>query len=89
MKSVQIRSFYGPYFTVFSPNTGKYGPEKTPYLGTFYAVLFMLFKLDNKTNLAAELLEAKLAEFILRHVNHVNHMYSDYSCLEAATRGVL
>ena len=26
--------FSGPYF----PNTGKYGPEKTPYLGTFYAV---------------------------------------------------
>ena len=27
--------FSGPYFTVFSPNTGKYGPEKTPYLDTF------------------------------------------------------
>ena len=26
---------------VFSPNTGKYGPEKTPYLDTFHAV-FML-----------------------------------------------
>ena len=24
--------FSGPYFPVFSPNTGKYGPEKTPYL---------------------------------------------------------
>ena len=24
-----------PYF---SPNTGKYGPEKTPYLETFHAV---------------------------------------------------
>ena len=23
---------------VFSPNTGKYGPEKTPYLGTFHVV---------------------------------------------------
>ena len=28
----------GPYFPVFSPNTGKYGPEITPYLNTFYAV---------------------------------------------------
>ena len=28
----------GPYFPVFSPNTGKYGPEITPYLDTFYAV---------------------------------------------------
>ena len=28
----------GPYFPVFSPNTGKYGPEITPYLETFHAV---------------------------------------------------
>ena len=28
----------GPYFAVFSPNTRKYGPEKTPYLNTFHAV---------------------------------------------------
>ena len=26
------------YFPVFSPNTGKYGPEKSPYLDTFHAV---------------------------------------------------
>ena len=24
--------------SAFSPNTGKYGPEKTPYLDTFHAV---------------------------------------------------
>ena len=30
--------FSGPYFPVFSPNTGKYRPEKTPYLDTFHAV---------------------------------------------------
>ena len=24
---------------VYSPNTGKYGPEKTPYLDTYNAVL--------------------------------------------------
>ena len=36
--------FSGPYFpvfginSVFSSNTGLYGPEKTPYLDTFYAV---------------------------------------------------
>ena len=34
VKSVQIPSF----FSVFSPNTGKYGPEKIPYLDTFHAV---------------------------------------------------
>ena len=51
VKSVQIRSFYGLYFPVFglnmeiysvnllfSLNTGKYGSEKTPYLGTIHAV---------------------------------------------------
>ena len=30
--------FSGQYFPVFSPNTGKYGPEKTPYLDTFHEV---------------------------------------------------
>ena len=39
--------FSGPYFPIFglnteiyifSPNIGKYGPEKTPYLDTFHAV---------------------------------------------------
>ena len=38
VKSVQIQFFSGPYFSVFSPNTGKYGPEKTLYLDTFHAV---------------------------------------------------
>ena len=27
-----------PYLSVFSPGAEKYGPEKTPYLGTFHAV---------------------------------------------------
>ena len=52
--------FSGPYFPafglnaeryevslVFSPNAGKYGPEKTPYLDTFHAVkgkvIYLLF----------------------------------------------
>ena len=29
---------YGVLLFVLSSNTGKYGPEKTPYLGTFDAV---------------------------------------------------
>ena len=33
LKSVQIRSFF---WSVFSPNTGKYGPEKNPYLNIFH-----------------------------------------------------
>ena len=31
-------TWYFPYFPVFSLNTRKYGPEKTPYLDTFHAV---------------------------------------------------
>ena len=38
VKSVLIRSlFSGPYFPVFSPNTGKYGPAKTLHLDSFHA----------------------------------------------------
>ena len=32
------RVFSGPYFPAFWLNTGKYGPEKTPYFDTFHAV---------------------------------------------------
>ena len=35
VKSVQIRRFSGPYFFIFSPNKGKYRPEKTSYLDIF------------------------------------------------------
>ena len=31
-----------PYLSVLSPNTEKYGPEKTPYLDTFHAVLYFM-----------------------------------------------
>ena len=31
------------YLSVFSPNAGKYGPEKTPYLDTFHTVLWWNF----------------------------------------------
>ena len=33
------------YLSVFSSNTGKYGPEITPYWDTFHAVLLIPFKL--------------------------------------------
>ena len=39
----------GPYFPVFGLNTGKYGPEKTPYLDTFYAVSAFLTVTIEKT----------------------------------------
>ena len=52
VKSVQIRSFFLVRIfriwteyqekPVFSPNVGKYEPEKTPYSDTFHAVLHIL-----------------------------------------------
>ena len=46
----------GPYFPAFGLNTGKYGPEITPYLDTFHAVSsfaiaahFCLFGTTEKT----------------------------------------
>ena len=37
-KISKYRVFSGPYFPVFGLNTGKDGPEKTPYLDTFYTM---------------------------------------------------
>ena len=34
----EIRSISPQYLSVFSPNEGKYGTEKTPYLDTFHTV---------------------------------------------------
>ena len=33
-----MRSFSGPYLTLFRLNTGKCGPKKTSHLDTFHAV---------------------------------------------------
>ena len=38
VKSAQIQSFSGPNLPVFGLNTGKYGPQKTPYFNTFHTV---------------------------------------------------
>ena len=42
----RIRTEYGEILriSVFSPNPGKYGPEKTPYLDTFHTVILILSK---------------------------------------------
>ena len=39
------------FVSVFSPNAGKYGPEKTPYLDTFHAVVSSLGGKKRKKNL--------------------------------------
>ena len=38
----KYRVLFGPYFSVFSPDTENYRPEKTPYLENFCTVLFSL-----------------------------------------------
>ena len=39
-KVPQCRVISGPHFPLFSPSTGKYGPEIASYLDTFQAVYF-------------------------------------------------
>ena len=48
----EYRVISGPYFSVFSPNKGKYAPEITPYLDAFHVVFSKMFQviLDSKTN---------------------------------------
>ena len=38
-----------PYFPVFNPNIGKYGPQITPYLETFHAVSWMIISTQKYT----------------------------------------
>ena len=57
MKSLRILNFSSPYFpafglnagylSVFSPNAGKLGPDKTPYLDTFHAVSVLVIQYEN------------------------------------------
>ena len=47
VKSIQMWSFFGLFFVVFGLNTGKYGPEKTPYLYTFHTVLANISSCNN------------------------------------------
>ena len=45
-KAPNTEFFSGLYFPVFGLSTGKYRPEKTPYLDTFHAVQhYLYFKL--------------------------------------------
>ena len=58
------------YLFVFSPNTGKYGPEKTPYLDTFHAV-WAACKKGEKFNLTF---------FILTHAYLIFTEFSETLC---------
>ena len=37
-----IQSFFWPVFSVFSPNAGKYGPKKPPYLFIYLHFIYSL-----------------------------------------------
>ena len=63
--------FPGPYFAVFSTNTGKYGPEKTPYLDTFNSSYFPLFIKKPYTNLRGEVSE------IITSLNYIRNLQQD------------
>ena len=52
-KVSKCRVLSGLYFPIFSPNTGKYGPEKTPYLNTFHTVTTIY----SKVNIANKLIK--------------------------------
>ena len=47
----------GSYFPVFSPNTGKYGPEITPYLETFHPVSDSELESQHAVNTVFETIE--------------------------------
>ena len=48
--------FRTPYLSVFSPNTGKHGPEKASYLGTFHAVQMTVNMIMRISTIAADFL---------------------------------
>ena len=59
--------FSAPYFLLFSPNTEKYGPEKTPYLDIFYAVVSF------KSGSIWPINSSKLRiPFFINHICHLN-----------------
>ena len=70
----------GPYFPVFSPNTGKYVPEITLHLGTFHSVTVLWYAFFC-------LMITKLRQLngcnCFRHrenmLNRLNSLYSTYS----------
>ena len=75
LKSVQIRSSFWSVFSriyteyVFSPNAGKYGPEITPYLDNFSAVISLLKFVFKGTSFFAKAQELN-RKILQRNSNH-------------------
>ena len=82
VKSVQIRSYFRSVFSfirteygdllisVFSPNTGRYGPEITPYLDSFHAVIsFDWILIGNISRMESKEIPVILDTFLLVGAN--------------------
>ena len=60
----------GPYFPEFSPNTGKYVSEITPYLDTFHAVINiskLIGRMSASKKVKRKNLRIKIFEFTPEH----------------------
>ena len=47
LKASECGVISGPYFPALGLNTGKYGPEKAPYLDTFHSLERFRFRWNN------------------------------------------
>ena len=61
--------------SVFSPNAGKYGPEKLPYLDTFHAVNVITVTHDSRLLFAFKIIIS--ISFILIRKSHNNFLSSN------------
>ena len=63
------------YLSVFSPNAGKYGPEKTSYLGSFHAVLRSVLRLFSLGKLTNHLRKVKSNHFWIRNFKDITTIH--------------
>ena len=90
MNTLTLWSFSGPYFPIFSANTGKYRPGKTPYSDTFHTLHLLTAASDDKINLNKAISRLKKAiknNFknslylnaltLKNHGKNVNYIYKD------------
>ena len=76
----QMYFAHTPYLSVFSPNAGKCGPEKNPYLDTFHAVsnIIKSFLGIVLTTILALMLCPKILSWICQHVTWVTAFMQNY-----------
>ena len=80
-KVSKFEVFFGPYFAVFSPNTGKYGPEETPYLDTFHLVV-RTEKVDEKNGIIC-LVSMFPSQFMVLKLSKTVHFLQFWADLSA------